>query len=192
MVRGFYIIDRARRIAYTFTVIRKFSWHKEGLRVKKTGHSGWGVYTVRAIRKNTIIARLGGHVMTLEEEKKLPRSMRDICHQIDENFVFGPVNSSKLELTDRFNHSCEPNCGFGGQIFIVAMRNIKAGEQLTFDYAMVLGDKTKYRLRCHCGSKMCRKFVTGRDWRLPHLQHAYRGYFQWYIEEKIKRGRIAR
>ena len=34
------------------------------------------------------------------------------------------------------NHSCEPNLGLQGQIAFVAMRDIAADEELTFDYAM--------------------------------------------------------
>jgi len=34
------------------------------------------------------------------------------------------------------NHSCEPNVGFAGNVVLVAMRDIEAGEELTTDYAM--------------------------------------------------------
>jgi len=46
--------------------------------------------------------------------------------------------------------------------------------------------KKPYRFECQCGSKKCRKVVTWNDWKIPSLQKRYSGYFQWYLEEKIK------
>ncbi len=84
-----------------------------------------------------------------------------------------------------YNHSCEPNSGFGGNIVCVAMRDIKAGEELTIDYCM---ERTEpdYRMDCNCRNPNCRNTITGNDWKNPELQAKYSGYFQWYIEQKIK------
>lgn len=68
-------------------------------------------------------------------------------------------------------------------MFLVAMRDIEAGEQVCFDYGMVVS--CAYHLDCQCGSSICRGVVTGNDWRLPELQARYEGYFQWYLQEKI-------
>jgi uncharacterized protein len=54
------------------------------------------------------------------------------------------------------NHSCQPNCEtdeIGGRVYISAIRNIKAGEELTYDYWLYDGDD---EAPCHCGSKKCR------------------------------------
>ena len=40
----------------------------------------------------------------------------------------------------RVNHSCEPNVGMGGNVLLVSMRDIAAGEELTIDHALFLGD----------------------------------------------------
>ena len=69
------------------------------------------------------------------------------------------------------------------------MRNIKKNEQITFDYAMTLfksKNGPNYKLKCFCGEKNCRKFITNNDWKLKKLQKKYKGYFQYYLEEKIK------
>ncbi|HYX52082.1 MAG TPA: SET domain-containing protein-lysine N-methyltransferase, partial [Candidatus Limnocylindrales bacterium] len=56
------------------------------------------------------------------------------------------------------NHSCSPNCEsdqFGDRIWIVALRNIKAGEELTYDYCLwdgEVGDEAP----CYCGASNCR------------------------------------
>jgi hypothetical protein len=54
------------------------------------------------------------------------------------------------------NHSCDPNCEtdeIDGHIWIIAARNIAAGEELTYDYNLFDGD---FDAPCHCGAKSCR------------------------------------
>ena len=61
------------------------------------------------------------------------------------------------------NHSCEPNCEtdeFDGRIFISAIRDIKPGEELTYDYWLYDGDDDA---PCHCGSKKCRGSMYSPD-----------------------------
>jgi SET domain-containing protein len=67
------------------------------------------------------------------------------------------------------NHSCDPNCEAAhlehddkkrkDKIYIEAMRDIAAGEELTYNYGIVLGEPHTAKLRklwaCHCGSKNC-------------------------------------
>lgn len=87
------------------------------------------------------------------------------------------------------NHCCEPNVGFGGNIVLVAMRDINAGEELTTDYALF--DDYDGQMTCHCGTAGCRRTIHGRDWRRPDLQDRYRGYFSWYLQAKIDTLRAA-
>jgi uncharacterized protein len=74
----------------------------------------------------------------------------------------------------------------------VAMCDIDAGKEITFDYAMALHETVNglpYILDCACGSSNCRKRVTDNDWKLPKIQKRYDGYFQWYLQEKIDKTR---
>lgn len=119
---------------------------------------------------------------------QFPEEMQRYTMQIEERFILA---SSDIvpEDTDFFNHSCDPNSGFKGQIFLVAMRNIEAGEEITFDYAMTVsesvGSDMVFRLDCRCGSPFCRKTITEQDWMLPELQTRYKGFFSQYIQDKI-------
>ena len=83
------------------------------------------------------------------------------------------------------NHSCNPNAGLQGQITLVALRNIAAGEQICFDYAMSDAHPDFY-LDCACGTPQCRGKVTGNDWMIPELQERYKGYFSPYIQRQIE------
>jgi len=49
----------------------------------------------------------------------------------------------------KLNHSCEPNVGFGGNIVLVAMSDIEAGEELSTDYALF--DDYEGSMDCNCG-----------------------------------------
>ncbi|MCX5903887.1 MAG: SET domain-containing protein, partial [Proteobacteria bacterium] len=102
------------------------------------------------------MAIFAGHVMKVEDEPEFSEGKKDFAVQIDEHFVIGTKHEGEIEDTDIFNHSCNPNAGFKGQIFLVAMRDIPAGEEVTFDYAMVLheaaGMPQGYEFACLCGS----------------------------------------
>ena len=57
------------------------------------------------------------------------------------------------------NHSCDANTHYDG-LNVLALKNIKKGDELTLDYASFL-DETMQPFDCHCGSLNCRKYVTG-------------------------------
>jgi hypothetical protein len=61
------------------------------------------------------------------------------------------------------NHSCEPNCDseiVGQRVFIRALRDLRPGEELSFDYRLTIEGRRTQRLErdyaCHCGSANCR------------------------------------
>lgn len=159
------------------------SWHHPALYVADSS-SGFGVFTKKPLAKGIVIARLGGYVMTLEQERQLPPPLCDYPHQIDDDYVLGPCCESEVGLTDYFNHSCTPNVGFRGQIFLVTMKRIASNSELTFDYAMAVSGEP-YEIECNCGSLHCREKVTADDWRNPELQRRYAGHFQPYLATKI-------
>lgn len=154
------------------------------IEVRETEEHGRGVFANQKINKEEKLAIFGGYVISLEEEALLSGRASDSGVQISEDFVL--TSKENEEDTDYFNHSCEPNAGFGGQIFLVAMRDIEVSEQITFDYAMALfGDG--YKMRCLCGVQKCRGYVTTEDWKLPELQDKYDGYFQYFLQETINK-----
>jgi len=165
------------------------SWVSNKIYIKKY-LDGNGLFSKEKINKEEIVAIFGGYVMTHKEENDLDLKLNDYSLQINDNFVLGYTKNNQVEDACFFNHSCNPNCGFKGQIVLVAMKNIKKDEQITFDYAMVLSSSKEtrsYKMKCLCGSKNCRGTIDEEGWKIPALQKKYKGYFQWYIEEKIKK-----
>lgn len=166
---------------------KSFDWTNLKLKVRKTMNYGKGVFAGENIKRGEVLSIAGGYVMTTKEELKLPEEIRDSGLQIAKNFV---LSGPGIETSSYFNHSCNPNAGFRGQIFLEAMRDIKKGEEITFDYAMCLyrakGEKP-YKFKCLCGSPNCRGYVTDSDWKIPELQKNYKGYFQYFLQDEINK-----
>lgn len=58
------------------------------------------------------------------------------------------------------NHSCDPNIGIKGKVIFVALRGIKKGEEVAFDYSTTEDDVLwQLPFRCKCGSKSCRSKI---------------------------------
>lgn len=144
------------------------SRHKSQLKkytMKGDSINGFGIYANTAIAKNEVIfnneAR-GHRIVTkryvdqhwMPEEKDLfaryavPLSKGIYILWDDDPTVWAPEN-----------HSCDPNTAYDG-LNVIATRDIALNEELTLDYATFL-DETMEPFNCECGSKNCRKWVTG-------------------------------
>jgi len=79
------------------------------------------------------------------------------------------------------NHSCSPNAGIKGSFEIVAMRDIKAGEEITWDYDM--SEDTFWCMECRCESPDCRGMVAGYRFLPPERRAQYEGYISdWLVQ----------
>ena len=105
-----------------------------GLKVVSLGSRGRGVVAERNFKQGEVIAIWRGSIITESEVLQLSESERSQLLQFDEDAFL--VTSKTLVNADFINHSCEPNCGFTDSTTLVAMREIEAGEAITFDYAM--------------------------------------------------------
>lgn len=150
---------------------------------KPSNIEGVGLFAIASIKKDEVVAVKAGHTLSLNEVKSLSFT----CHpelQIADDLFICPSNSEELADSMLYiNTSCNPNIGMRGDIVFVAMRDIVAGEELVMDYAMI--DNYDYSFECTCGSKECRKYVTGYDWKNINLQQKYGKYFSAYIQSLI-------
>ncbi len=94
----------------------------------------------------------------------------DFCIGTPEGFI-PPENLdfNRLSIEWYLNHSCEGNCGFNDNGDFVAIREIESGEELTYDYGLAESNPN-FRMMCACGSKSCRKLITGNDWKDEEFQ----------------------
>lgn len=163
-----------------------YSWLSEKITATKVAY-GFGLCALSKIKKNERVIVFGGYVITPKQFDALSEKLQNLTFQLDNDLFFGLSKESELERTEYLNHSCEPNCGFNGEITVVAMRDIKKGEEITIDYAMCISAKRIVPMECLCGSNICRKNITANDWKIKDLKEKYKGYFVRFIEGKIQK-----
>jgi SET domain-containing protein len=161
------------------------NWLNPKIEPKKSKKHGKGEFAIENISKNEILAVFGGNITTRTERDSLEEDVRYLSLGIDDDLFIGPDSINKTDDADWFNHSCNPNTGLWGQIMLVAMRDIKKGEEITFDYVISCSQKGEKRIlfNCDCGSPNCRKEITNQDWKNPKLQKKYKGYFSFFVQK---------
>jgi SET domain-containing protein len=128
------------------------------VRVGTSRIAGHGLFAAQAIKQGTKIMRYIGEKITTEESDR-----RLAAGNV---YIFGLNERSALDgdtpkNTARYiNHSCDPNCyteQYGNTIWIVALRDIQAGEELTYNYEYELDDEPAEP--CHCGAPHCCGYI---------------------------------
>ena len=137
--------------------------------VKGSKIHGRGMYAKKEIPRGTRIIEYTGERITKAEgwRRELKRQERaargqDGCIYIFELNTKTDIDGSVLWNTARYiNHSCDPNCESQiarGRVWIVAMRKIQPGEELSYDYKFDYEDEN--RLPCLCGASNCKKWMN--------------------------------
>ncbi|MHB8466579.1 MAG: SET domain-containing protein [Acidimicrobiales bacterium] len=146
---------------------------------------GRGLFAADSIDAGEVVAVKGGHLVATRELLELPEHLQNSEIQVAEGLHLVALTEEEYEPVMLFiNHSCAPNVGFAGNIVLVAIRDVSAGEELTIDYAMF--DMSPDAMECHCGAPSCRGTIAGTDWRSGELQTRYDGYFSSYLQLRIK------
>ena len=166
--------------------MKKLSYISPKAAVRESPIHGRGLFAAEPIAEGEVVCVKGGHVFDRETLRSMPGWYRAAEIQVADDLFIGPLEEREREGGMVYsNHSCEPNIGVRGQIVFVAMRDVAPGEELTHDWATT--DDDDYEMECRCGAANCRRVITGQDWRRKDLQEKYRGYFSWYLAEKIAR-----
>jgi len=151
-----------------------------------SGIEGRGLVSITPIAAGELVAIKGGHIVTTAALQSLPERLQNSDVQIADGFHLVALEEAEYEPVMLFiNHSCEPNVGFAGNIVLVAMRDVSAGEELTTDYALF--DDYDGSMECQCGTPSCRGTIYGRDWQRPDLQSKYGNYFSSYLLSRQSR-----
>jgi SET domain-containing protein len=140
-------------------------WHA----VRRSKLHGNGVFAARKIPAGTRVIEYGGkRISGKEADRRHPANPDDPFHTFFFVLSSGKVIDGGDEGNDArwINHACEPNCESqeskkGKYVYIVATRDIARGEELFYDYGLVMdGGSTKKKLResykCLCGAATCR------------------------------------
>jgi hypothetical protein len=161
------------------------SYRSAKTEVRPSPIHGKGLFATADIARDEVVVVKGGHIVTKKflQENVTP-ALGPVEIQIDGELFIAPVTAEEREASMLYtNHSCEPNLGIRGEITFVALRDVRAGEELTHDWAMT--DDDDYSLPCRCGATKCRGTLTGQDWRRRDLQKQYAGYISAYVAGRI-------
>lgn len=138
-------------------------WHI--LRTSKI--HGTGVYAARKIKAGTKIFEYTGEIISADEaDRRHPVNPDDPFHTFffalgNGKVIDGGVGGNEAKW---INHSCEPNCETEEtddyRLFVVALCDIARGEEIYYDYGLVLDErltkKVREQYRCLCGTPKCR------------------------------------
>ncbi|MGA2674846.1 MAG: SET domain-containing protein-lysine N-methyltransferase [Terracidiphilus sp.] len=132
-----------------------------GLIIRSSAIHAAGCYTTTSIRKGARVAEYTGHRLTKAEA--------DAAYEESPiTYLFGLGDGSIVIdghcMAMFINHSCVGNCETSeedGRVWIKAIRNIAAGEEITYDYCLYDGGDDE--AACNCGAKTCRGTMYSKE-----------------------------
>ncbi|GIW66358.1 MAG: hypothetical protein KatS3mg095_0256 [Candidatus Parcubacteria bacterium] len=131
----------------------------KNLKIKKS-NNGLGLFAKKEFNKGEIILEFIGKIVHRSffqkiKDKKTKKIIDDYSLQIDEDiFILGTGKNKKI-YDDFINHSCDPNSYVyinGNKVLLIALKNIKKGEEITYDYSTTMYNDS-WSIKCNCGSK---------------------------------------
>jgi uncharacterized protein len=161
-------------------------WLTPRAEVHASAIQGQGLFANTRITTGVVVMRLGGQLIDDAALGRLlpPYSSLTVTNGL--HLLIDPAHPVRYG-----NHSCDPSLWHADATTLIARRDIEPGEELTIDYATHTGIET-WTMNCACGSAICRGIVTGRDWRLPHLQRAYGHHWSPPLLDRIRSEDTAR
>lgn len=151
--------------------------------------SGSGVFAKEAINKGEMVAVWGGVIYSKKDLIELSKEHPDMLTHpfgVYKDYYMGPLNpGDPIDDAETFNHSCDANAGVKGQIIVVARKDIKAGEEVCFNYETVEIDPACLGFDCKCGTKNCHRLIDGSAWKNPEFRKEYEGFFSSYVQDLI-------
>ena len=138
--------------------------------VRNSGIHGKGVFAATLIPKGArIIEYKGVHMSEDAADQKYgdDESPHTFLFLLDNKVV---IDANRRGNSARWiNHSCDPNCETNeedGRLFIDAIRDIRRGEELTYDYKLIVDERytpaVKRFYACGCGARTCRGTILGK------------------------------
>jgi D-alanine-D-alanine ligase len=133
--------------------------------MKGNSIAGYGIYANRDIREGEILFKGEGKSQRIITKRYVDKHWDADQRRQLRRYAY-PVSQELFILWDEDpaewapqNHSCDPNTAFDG-LNVLALKNIKAGDELTLDYAQFL-DENMEPFQCRCNSSACRGTISG-------------------------------
>jgi len=150
-------------------------WRRGGSKIHRHG-----LFAAHDIPKGTLVIEYVGHRLTKAQGWDRAVSWQEKAHGTSKGAVYVFELNKRYDIDGNvpwnvarhINHSCEPNCEpeiKRGHIWIVALRDIAAGDELTYDYGYDFDLWDEHP--CRCGTASCLGYIVGKQhrWRLRRL-----------------------
>jgi uncharacterized protein len=132
-----------------------------GLIIRSSAIHAAGLYTTAPILKGQRVAEYNG--------PRISKQAADgLYSDAPLTYLFGLGDGSMVidghSMAMFINHSCRPNCEteeIDGRVWIAAIRNIAAGDEITYDYCLYDGGDEE--CLCNCGAANCRGTMYSRE-----------------------------
>ena len=135
---------------------------RETIQFRDSGIHGMGGFALCKIKKGTAIIEYVGEKITKAEAAVRVAADNPFIFCLDDEF---DVDGDMTWNPARFlNHSCEPKAEaeiFGDQIWIMALRTIQPGEEITFNYSYDLENYEEHP--CRCGAAQCVGYMVAEE-----------------------------
>ena len=140
-------------------------------KIKNSNIDNKGLVAAKNIKKGTRIIYYKGKLISKKESEDNPKfdnSKRIYIFEINKRYdLDGDFHFNTARL---INHSCDPNCevvGKGLKLWIESIKDIKKGEELSYDYGFSF-DEDFQNYPCRCNSKKCCGYIVrqGSRWRI--------------------------
>lgn len=151
---------------------KTLTWKK--LYLGRTSSTGEGVFAKVNFKKGNLIFTWEGVL----KKGRYPCHVGARWLQIEKCQWIAPVRNNPGWY---INHSCNPNSGIKNSVKIVAMKNIRRGEEVTFDYSTSESENGWY-LICHCENENCRRIIRSYKFLSAELKLKYRDFISEYLK----------
>ena len=140
-------------------------------KIKNSKIDNKGLYANRDIKDRTKIIEYKGEIITKKQVEENPKFDNEkAIYLFNINKKYDLDGDYKYNTARLINHSCDPNCevsGTGLKVWVYAIKDIKKGEELTYDYGFGYDEGYK-DFPCKCKSKNCVGYIIreGSRWRI--------------------------
>ena len=140
-------------------------------KIKKSNIDNKGLYASRNIKADTVVIHYKGKLISKKETERNPKYDNEkAIYLFNVNSRYDMDGDFEYNTARLINHSCNPNCevaGKGLKLWIFALRDIKKGEELSYDYGFGFDENYKDYV-CKCGTKNCCGYIVreGSRWRI--------------------------
>ena len=153
---------------------------------------GRGIFATKPFKKGEAVCLMEGERISIPElDRRFKAGQERLTDPLQINVT------TYLDLDEPYvliNHSCEPNTAIRGENELFAVKDINAGDEITFDYSLTewtndndWSGYDEWNFDCNCGSKFCRKVIGEFDLLPKDLQNKVvgEGLVQNFILEKF-------